>query len=76
MIIILNSDIFGKNVHYLRRKRKLSIFRLARQLELSVRQLYRIEQGRVLELEDLLVKWICTALSEDMQTMIYEKLYE
>ena len=76
MMIILNSGIFGKNVRYLRRKRKMSMFHLARQLELSPWQLYRIEQGRTLELEDLLMKWICSALSEDMQTMIYEKLYE
>lgn len=76
MVIILNSDVFGKNVRYLRRKQKMSIFRLARHLELPVWTLYRIETGKLRSLEDLLVQWICKIFSVDMHTMIYMKLYE
>ena len=76
MMIVLNSDVFGKNVRYLRQKEKISMFRLARHLELPVWTLYRIEQGRLLDLDDLLVQWICKTFSVDMHTMIYMKLYE
>ena len=76
MIIVLNSDVFGKNVRYLRQKEKISMFRLARHLEIPVWTLYRIEQGRLLDLDDLLVQWIGKTFSVDMQTMICMKLYK
>lgn len=76
MIIILNSGIFGKNVRYLRRKQNMSIFRLAGQLALPVWTLYRIEAGRLRDLEDVLVRRICSLFSREMQTMVCEKLYE
>lgn len=76
MMIVLNSDVFGKNVRYLRQKEKISMFRLARHLEIPVWTLYRIEQGRLLDLDDLLVQWICKTFSVDLQTMICMKLYK
>ena len=76
MIIVLSSSIFGKNVRYLRRKQNMSIFRLAGQLALPVWTLFRIEAGGLRDLEDVLVRRICSLFSREMQTMVYEKLYE
>ena len=47
MILTLNADIFPKNLLYLRKKRKLSQIRLAKEIGIGVHFLRGIERGRL-----------------------------
>lgn len=46
MLMVLNDDIFPKNLSYLRKKRKLSQTKLAQQTGINVYLLRGIERGR------------------------------
>ena len=46
MLLVLNDDIFPKNLSYLRKKRKLSQTKLAQQTGINVYLLRGIERGR------------------------------
>ena len=46
MLLVLNDDIFPKNLAYLRKKRKLSQVKLAQQAGIDVYLLRGIERGR------------------------------
>ena len=51
---------------------QITVSELCRHLGLSRRSFYRYFR----DLEDVLVRRICSLFSREMQTMVYEKLYE
>ena len=69
MIIVMNSGQFGRNVQKLRRRMKLSRLRLAKKTGIGVVTLYRIETGRLLDIDYQFLRRLCGVLgvrSEDL----------
>ena len=70
MIIVLNSDLFGRNVEYLRKQKHLSRRKLASMTGLVWWELFCIEKGTLLDVDHQVMMKICEILETEMEQII------
>ncbi len=71
MIIVVNSDQFGKNLNAMRRKRKMTQKALAQACGISVYRIRYLEWGRIRDVEDFLMEDICAALDCTREELLH-----
>ncbi len=76
MIILLTNDIFGKNLRYLRGKKKLSQKTLSQLTGVSAYTIRWIEWGRMREVDAGLLESLCKAVDGEMNEMLSTDLWE
>ena len=74
MIIVTNSDIMGKNIRYLRRRKWMSRRKLSGLVRLPVEELKRIEEGKTYDIDSIVLSDICWLFHVEMQTILTEHL--
>ena len=76
MIIVTNSDVLGKNLHYLRRKRWMSRRKLAALAGWKPSAVRAVELDLLRDVEHSVLRRLAALFELDIQTLLTQKLWE
>ena len=70
MILVLNSGLFGRNVRFLRTKRRMTEESFAETMEITPSAVSATESGELLDIDAALAARICDFFGFDMMAML------
>ena len=74
MIIVINNDIFGKNLKYIRESNGFSSWYMAKLLNITEQRLTQLETGECMEFDDLILRILQNLLEDKSVNLMEEKL--
>lgn len=74
MIVVTNSDILGKNIHHLRKKKQITVQELAGCIDWNTSALQELEEGRCFDIPSQVLVRVCTFFNVEMDSFMTKEI--